>query len=449
MATRKGTSLSLDKVEETMPRKGIQLVGTGDCHSRTWVKELKARLIEDDDASGTFQLKEDGQIRFILQNEMIFTLKVKDRTKQAHTCFLYPSFQTVEEMTRVLESWDCKALDQVPRPFISCNSSEEVAEKVNRILDLKNGVEIFPAHIMTPSGVFGSDVRINYLEEFYGDAAERIHAIETGLSADPIVLGLIPELDNITFLSNSDAHSAQLHRMGREFTSLEINSNLSYEAIIRAIRHNKAVRTTEFSPSEGRYFLTGHRELRWRPKDEEQRKRRKKKRWHEKGEFCFFSPNYVPEDDVCPICGRNLTIGVLQRAFEISRAQGSNRQLGDQGKPRKFVHMIPLVEALAKSLGIKTVTSKSVENHYNKIIERVGSECELWFLEPSELRTILDGILPPPGIEKILAIREGKFCFEPPGYDGSYGELQIGKTLDILKFNVVQGTKLPKISRLA
>ncbi|MFX1511203.1 MAG: hypothetical protein ACFFCQ_01295, partial [Promethearchaeota archaeon] len=287
-----------------------------------------------------------------------------------------------------------------------------------------------------------------YLEEFYGEVTERIHAIETGLSADPIVLGLIPELDDKTFLSNSDAHSAQLHRMGREFTSLEISSKLNYEAVITAIRQNKTIRTTEFSPSEGRYFLTGHRELRWRPKDEKQRQKRKKKRWHEKGEYCYFSPSFVPENDICPICGRTLTIGVLQRAFEISRAQGSDRRLGDQGRPRNFVHMIPLIEALAKSLEIKTVTSKRVEGYYNTIIDRVGTECDFWFLESDVMRNSLEGIVPMESIEKIIAIREGKFCFEPPGFDGEYGSLSIGVLQDVLNHNVIQGTKLPKISRL-
>ncbi|MFX1511204.1 MAG: hypothetical protein ACFFCQ_01300, partial [Promethearchaeota archaeon] len=161
MGTRKGTSLSLDKVEETMPLKGIQLVGTGDCHSRSWVTELKDRLIMDNDARETFKLKENGKIHFILQNEMIFTLKMEDRSKQAHTCFLYPSFEVVEEMTQILESWDCKSLDQVPRPFIPCNSPDEVTEKIYSILDLDKNVEFFPAHVMTPTGIFGSDVRVS------------------------------------------------------------------------------------------------------------------------------------------------------------------------------------------------------------------------------------------------------------------------------------------------
>ncbi len=46
--------------------------------------------------------------------------------------------------------------------------------------------------------------------------------LELGLSADSDMADTIEELENIPFLTNSDAHSPWPHRLGREFNELEI-----------------------------------------------------------------------------------------------------------------------------------------------------------------------------------------------------------------------------------
>jgi hypothetical protein len=51
------------------------------------------------------------------------------------------------------------------------------------------------------------------------------------------MLGRIPDLHALTYLSNSDCHSAALNRIGREFTVLDVPEQ-SYAAIIGAIRAN-------------------------------------------------------------------------------------------------------------------------------------------------------------------------------------------------------------------
>ena len=136
------------------------------------------------------------------------------------------------------------------------------------------------------------------IDEFFGESSSYIHAVETGLSADPMILGMIPELDNRTLISNSDCHSGASHRLGREFTTLDIKEK-TYRGIIDAIRNGKVIRTAEFNPAEGRYFLTGHRG---------------DKKGHE-GVACSFSPSFAPADNICPICSKKLTIGVLQRSL--------------------------------------------------------------------------------------------------------------------------------------
>ena len=292
-----------------------------------------------------------------------------------------------------------------------------------------------PAHIMTPDGVFGSNVRLNYLEDFYGESSSDIKVIETGLSADPQILWLIPELDNITFISNSDAHSAALNRTGREFTTLELPSTLTYNAIIDALRKNHITRTAEFHPSEGKYFLTGHRfgrNLSYKNHEH------KSKNWHEKNEYCKFSPKYDPKDKKCPICHKDLTIGALQRAYEIGEVQGASREINDYPYNRPFIHMVPLIEVITKALGIKNASSRTATKIYYDIVktEEIKNECELWFMPMEKIRACLEHKIDARILRAIELILCDKFYFIP-GLDGFYGDLVLGEKINFQDINEV------------
>lgn len=413
------------------PLKGVNLLGTGDCQFGPWNKFLQTELEEV--SSGIFEYKGNfekliaadldlEEPKYLLQTEVIFTGPTPNskRKKKAHVLIYFPDFTRVDEYNTLLDEFKVSH-QNMARPFIVNDTVEEIEMKIHRILDLDPLMELIPAHIMTPEGVYGSNDRINYFSEFFGSTDTRIHAIETGLSADPSILGLIPELDNRTLISNADAHSAALNRVGREFTSFEVNK-LDYANIIRSIRENKVISTAEFHPAEGRYFLTGHRA------------ERKKPGVHTKNQYCYFSPNHVPKDDICPICTKELSVGVLQRAFEISEVQtdGQTRKLGD-GPQRQYTTMVPLIEIVAKSLGMKSLTSKRALKTYLDVITEIGTEAKLWttnldlsnFNFPNEL------------VENITQIKNGNFSFSPLGFDGTYGELVIGETSDIEDVKII------------
>jgi uncharacterized protein (TIGR00375 family) len=409
-------NLDIQKVAETMPMKGIELLGTGDCLHPGWNSTLKQILNES--SEGIFTPTFKSTIKFILQTELIFTCSVETGRKSVHIVFLFPSFEAAGKMNALFEEWDVK--NTIGRPFVKCDDKLDVAKKLYQIKKIDDSIEIIPAHVMTPQGVFGSDNPINYLNEFFGDAEDLICAVETGLSADPIILGLIPELDKRTLISNSDAHSHHLARLGREFTTLNIK-DLTYSAIIKAIRTNNVIRTAEFNPAEGRYFLTGHRAGKTGHGDK----------------FCVFSPKYTPKNRRCPICGKKITVGVLERAFELNIVQGEDRNLGFLSpNSRPFVHMVPLVEILAESHGIKTTTSKKVIEEYQQIISVLENECEMWFMEPATIEAKLSGIIEESLIQAIIEVRKGNFTFQPFGFDGTYGKLQIGQKYDYLNVNI-------------
>ena len=54
------------------------------------------------------------------------------------------------------------------------------------------------------------------MKEALGYGMNYINAIETGLSADPLMVRGISELNKVSIISNSDSHSTCFHRIGRE-----------------------------------------------------------------------------------------------------------------------------------------------------------------------------------------------------------------------------------------
>lgn len=407
--------ISLARIDDMMSLKGIDIIGTGDCLHPAWLENLKENLKEDENGIFSF---EERKTKFLLQTEVIITSELKTGRKSVHTILLFPSFDVIDRGCNLLEKWGVK--NTIGRPFIVCEDKNDVSQKLYTLKDIDSKIEVIPAHVLTPDGIYGSNRPITYLHEFFGDFSSEISAIETGLSADPGLLQAIPELRTRTWISNSDAHSHHLHRMGREFTTFDV-PKMTYSHIIEAIQKNKVVRTAEFHPAEGRYFLTGHRANR---------------KGHN-GSYCYYTPQYTPDPPVCPICAKKLTIGVLERTVTLQRAQSEEdkkieeilKMLKNPQKSRNFVNMIPLAEVIAKGLKTKTITAKKVLKEYKKIVDLVGSECDLWFMGEDTLKDVLKGI-DKSVYSVILDVNRGKFGFYPPGFDGEYGELVLGKAVD-------------------
>ncbi len=414
------------------PLKGISVLGLGDIQFKPWRDFVLGHVSETNNGLYEFEVEgttpekvsdEVEQPKYVLQTEVIFTCPIPNRgKKKSHLIILFPDLVTVDGLLTLFERWGVNH-EKMARPFIVCSSNREVSERIHAILDLDKLIEVIPAHIMTPEGVFGGSHRINYGKDFFGDSWNRISVVETGLSADPPILEMIPELERFTFISNADAHSSALNRVGREFTTI-VPQNLNYENIITSLRQNKVLMTGEFHPSEGRYFLTGHREERKAPYQ------------HNKGQFCYYSPKFLPENGVCPICKKQLTVGVLERAYEISKVQSEGLFDGSRfssKKKRSYVTIVPLIEVIAASLGIKSISSKKVQRLYFEIVSQVGSEVQLW--EEPNIEDKLD-VQDNSIIQSIKEIKNRNFCFEPPGYDGVYGELRIGVTQDFTNLKV-------------
>lgn len=390
-----GTIL-LSSVAETMRYKGIRVFGIGDCLFPQWQKEYQSQLIETKD---NLYLLKGTAAQFIRQTEVIFTVALPDYNHRiiAHHIILFPDDKSIHAMIEWMHRKGHK--NTIARPFLVCSSQSELQDSLYEIQSIDPMIEIIPAHILTPDGVLGSKNGLNSWTEFYGDFAKHINAVETGLSADPEMLSQIPDLQGRAYISNSDCHSAALNRVGREFTILDTN-NLSYEGIINAIRARKIELTAEFLPSEGRYYLTGHRA----------------DRHSDRSSICYY--NTDEERGICPNCGKKLLKGVKSRAMQLADKSLTQTK-------QSYMHLLPLIEVIAHALKLKSVENKKVISAYKKCIDVFNTEIELWQASPENIKDKLDNNLPQEIIQQIIAVRKGDFSFDPPGFDGCYGILNI------------------------
>lgn len=202
----------------------------------------------------------------------------------------------------------------------------------------------------------------------------------------------LSNLDRFTLISNSDAHSPA--NLGREANMF--NCKIDYKEIISAIKNkdnDKFLGTIEFFPQEGKYHYDGHRNC----------------------NVCLSPQETKSHNNICPGCGKRLTIGVMHRVRELA-----DREIGF--KPQgaiPFKSLVLLKEVIGDAMG-KTSKSSEVDKLYHYLIEKFGSEFKI-MLEVSfdELYKIHPKIA-----EGIARVRERKVKISP-GYDGVYGKVKI------------------------
>jgi len=380
-------SMDLESLEAWARIKGITVLGTGDSTHPKWFGNIKEKLIPDE--RGLFKLRNlDSPTRFLLTSEISCIYKKNGKVRKIHIIVFASTILAVEKINEKLNK--IGNLNSDGRPILGLDAKE--LAKI--VLDADENCLVVPAHAWTPwFSVFGSKSGFNSLEECFDEYTKYIYAIETGLSSDPAMNWRLSQLDKITLISNSDAHSSP--KLGREANVFD--TELSYGGIADAIKSKdkkKFLYTVEFFPEEGKYHYDGHRlcGVNLSPK--------KSKKYN----------------NICPKCGKPLVIGVLNRVEELAdRPEGF---VPENAIP--FKNLIPLNEIIAESIG-KTVAAKDVEMHYNNLIKNLGNEFKI--LLDSERKEIEKESLPEIA-EGILRMREGK-VFTEPGYDGVYGKIKI------------------------
>ena len=372
-------------------RKGIHLLASADFTHPAWRAHLQETL---QPAAGDLFTYEDTH--FILGTELSCVFKHAGKGRRMHLLVYVPSFTTIEKICRFLERVGAKLAGD-GRPLISLHARELTAA----ILEIDSRSIIVPAHAWTPwYALFGSKSGFDSLEECFGDLTPAIPALETGLSSDPAMNWRVPDADGRSIVSFSDAHS--LRNLGRELTAFQ--GPLTFDGLAAALKDERIAYTVEYYPEEGKYHATGHRacNVRYLPADTQAR------------------------GTLCPVCGRPLTVGVLERVEALATRQGFSLQSdgkgflhGGNGRP-PFKRVVPLMQILAECLGVGERT-KTVARAYTELTNALGSEFAVLLDAPIEDLTDVAGERIAEGIARM---RTGDVAVEP-GYDGVYGTVRI------------------------
>jgi len=380
-------------------KKGITVVGTGDFTHPGWFAEIGEKL--EPAEPGLYRLKKDLEtacealltdlpekrpVRFMLSTEISNIYKKDGATRKIHHLIFLPDLSAVKRFNARLS--DIGNIRADGRPILGLDSRNllEIA------LETDPNACLIPAHIWTPwFSLYGSKSGFNSIRECFGDLSEHIFAVETGLSSDPPMNWRVKDLDGITLVSNSDAHSPA--NLGREANLFD--TELSYGAIHRAMKTGdpeQFLGTLEFFPEEGKYHQDGHRKC---------------------------GVNYHPrqslaENDICPVCGQGLTLGVLHRVEALAgRPEGEKPP-----QTHPFYSLIPLAEILSELLRVGP-KSKKVQTAYEKTISLLGPELDVLLHASADA---LDTAGIPLLGEAVTRMREGRVHLDP-GFDGQYGRV--------------------------
>lgn len=387
-----GTSdkMSIETISLEAPRKGINLVASGDCLHSGWMKEIK-QCIEVDE--GTFEL---NKTRFILSVEV-------EAEKRVHHLIYFPSFNAVEDFKERIKP-KSRNLETDGRPNVNLTGEElaQIAKDVDALIG--------PAHGFTPwTAIYAY---YDSLRDCYGSMEDYISFIELGLSADTDLADRIKELNRLTFLTNSDCHSAHPVRLGREFNRFEMKEPTFVElkkAILR-IDGNKPVLNVGLPPQEGKY--------------------------HESACISCFT-HYTLEEAIrrkwkCS-CGKRIKKGVKDRINE--KADYLKPVHPDHRPP--YIHLIPLAEIITKAVDQKNPFTQKVTKLWTELIDVFGSEINVLLdVDITEISKITI-----PAVTEAIQIFRDKKVIIIPGGGGEYGKIKLPSTEEMVSLPVMPKDK--------
>lgn len=381
-------------------KKGITVVGTGDFTHPQWYAQIIEKL--EPAEPGLYRLKPGierlwddavprscrAPVRFLLSCEISNIYKKKDRTRKNHNLVFFPDLECVTRFNARLDT--IGNIHSDGRPILGLDARD----LLEIVLETSTDGFLIPAHIWTPwFSMLGSKSGFDSLSDCFDDLSSYIFAAETGLSSDPAMNWRVSALDNVTLVSNSDAHSPS--KLGREANLFK--TRLDYYAIRTAIEKGEPKQflgTFEFYPEEGKYHVDGHR----------------------KCDVCFTPAQTRSHSGICPVCGKPLTLGVLHRVEELATRQKGVRP----GRALPFYRLIPL-ENLLSDILLVGAQSRKVQHTYESLLDQLGSEFSILHdLAQDEIESAGVPLL----AEAICRMRDNRVSFSP-GYDGCFGTVHL------------------------
>ncbi|WP_321506516.1 PHP-associated domain-containing protein [uncultured Methanoregula sp.] len=341
--------------------KGIRIIGTGDALQPDWMKGWEPYV------------ENDFKVIIVPQGE------IEDKNRVHHVILAEDPAQ-FSQLRDLLEG-TCKSFITSGRPHVYL-SGEEIAHAAHDA-----GALIGPAHAFTPWTAMYA--YFDSVPACYGDA--KIDFVELGLSADSSYGAAIPDLYDIPFLTNSDAHSPYPDKLGREFNRIRLEKPTA-KGVIAAIRKGAIEMNAGFFPEEGKYNRTACT----RCYTQYSLKEAKQHQWR------------------CPADGGIIKKGVSDRAKELSEG-------GTARSRPPYAHVLPLAQIIQTMEGASSPNTKKCRAIYSSFIETFGNEIAVLIDIPvTEIRSVH-----PKVADAIAALRDGTVTLHPGG-GGKYGTFSLG-----------------------
>ncbi len=310
--------------KECEERKGIQVVGIIDCASPYVIEDIE-KFLQTGDA---YELKDGGiiykdKVCIILGSE-VETSEIGRNGKKgsAHNLCYFPFLKDIKNFSKEMSK-------HIKNITLSTQRSDLSGYDLIDIVEENNGI-LVPAHIFTPfKSYYGNCTE--RLENIFREKYDKIFAVELGLSSDTFLADMISELENKTFLTNSDAHS--LPKIAREYNKMQVE-DISFKEIVKALKNEdgrRIIANYGLDPKLGKYHRT----------------------------YCDNCNQTIETKepvDKCPFCGSdNVTFGVFDR---IELIKDKKETKSPKNRP-PYIYQIPL--GFIPGVGGKTI-DKLLEN---------------------------------------------------------------------------------------
>jgi len=360
--------------KECYERKGISVVGIIDCASPYVIEDIENFL-----KTGEAYEIEDGGIIYkdkvcILLGSEVETSEIGRNGNKgaAHNVCFFPHLKDIKAFSNEMKSHIKNITLSTQRSDLSGYELIDIVEKYNGIL--------IPAHIFTPHKSYYGNC-VDRIEDIFKEKSNKIFAVELGLSSDTFLADTISELENRTFVTNSDAHS--LPKIAREYNKIEVE-NISFKEVVKALKNEdgrKIISNYGLDPKLGKYHRT----------------------------YCDNCDQTIETKEpvtICPKCGsQKVTFGVFDR-IELIKDKAKTKS--PKTRP-PYIYQAPL--QFIPGVGTKQI---------DKLLEHFGTEMTILHkVSKDDIEAIVGEKI----ANKIIEAREGKAKIECGG-GGIYGKIK-------------------------
>ncbi|CAH0345624.1 endonuclease Q family protein [Bacillus sp. CECT 9360] len=348
-------------------RKGLDMIGVIDCHSPEVLEEIEGLIRKEEISENPEGGLQYGTTTLIPGSE----IEVYDGNSKGpiHVLAYFPTLAIMKEFSAWMSGYVSNITLSSQRIYCDARTLQQTVKALGGLF--------IPAHVFTPfKSLYGKGVDKS-LEEVLDPAL--IDGVELGLSSDTSMAVNISELDQFTFLTNSDAHS--LNKIAREYQKMKLASP-NFTELEKAMKEMDGRRISAnygLNPWLGKYHRT----------------------------VCKTCLHPVDNaDGICPECGSKKIIkGVSSRIKELS--VGSPPTNLRERPP--YIHQVPL--EFIPGLGPKSM---------DRLLQALGTEMDI--LHRASLEQIKEAV--PDKIASYIDLaRKGKLEIEAGG-GGKYGKVK-------------------------